>query len=67
MLILGESHLRTVLIEYQVHYSAARPRRGRGLSVTRHSARLPAKDRWRHWRSAYGAWPLSMSRSQRNP
>ncbi len=28
MLILGESHLRTVLAEYQAHYSTARPRQG---------------------------------------
>ena len=28
MLILGEAHLRTVLAEYQVHYSTARPHQG---------------------------------------
>ena len=28
MLILGESHLRTVLAEYQVHYNTARPHQG---------------------------------------
>jgi hypothetical protein len=33
MLILGESHLRAVLIECQVHYSAARPHQGVAQSV----------------------------------
>ena len=33
MLILGESHLRAVPIEYQVHYSAARPHGGIAQSV----------------------------------
>ena len=28
MLILSEAHLRTVLIEYQVHYNSARPHQG---------------------------------------
>jgi putative transposase len=28
VLILGESHLRTILAEYQVHYSMARPYQG---------------------------------------
>jgi putative transposase len=28
MLILGESHLRTVLAEYQAHYNTARPHQG---------------------------------------
>jgi transposase InsO family protein len=28
MLILGEAHLRAVLIEYQVHYNTARPHQG---------------------------------------
>jgi putative transposase len=28
MLILGESHLRAVLAEYQVHYNTARPHQG---------------------------------------
>jgi putative transposase len=28
MLILGEVHLRAVLIEYQVHYNTARPHQG---------------------------------------
>jgi putative transposase len=28
MLILSEAHLRAVLIEYQVHYSTARPHQG---------------------------------------
>jgi hypothetical protein len=45
MLILGELYLRAVPFEYQVHYSTTRPRRGRGLPVIRHSARLSAKDR----------------------
>jgi putative transposase len=28
MLILGEVHLRAVLIEYQAHYNTARPHQG---------------------------------------
>jgi hypothetical protein len=28
MLILGERHLRSVLIEYQAHYNTARPHQG---------------------------------------
>ena len=28
MLILGERHLRAVLVEYQVHYNSARPHQG---------------------------------------
>jgi transposase InsO family protein len=28
VLILGEAHLRAVLIEYRVHYNAARPHQG---------------------------------------
>ena len=28
MLILGEAHLRAVLIQYQVHYNTARPHQG---------------------------------------
>ena len=28
VLILGEAHLRTVLAEYQAHYSTARPHQG---------------------------------------
>ena len=28
VLILGEGHLRAVLIEYQVHYNSARPHQG---------------------------------------
>jgi transposase InsO family protein len=28
MLILGEAHLRAVLVEYQVHYNSARPHQG---------------------------------------
>ena len=28
MLILGESHLRTLLANYQVHYNTARPHQG---------------------------------------
>jgi len=28
VLILGESHLRTLLANYQVHYNTARPRQG---------------------------------------
>ena len=33
VLILGESHLRTVLAEYQVHYNTARPHQGIGQRV----------------------------------
>jgi hypothetical protein len=33
MLILGEAHLRAVLAEYQVHYTAARPHQGTGQHV----------------------------------
>ena len=33
MLILGERHLRAVLIEYQAHYNMARPHQGIGQSV----------------------------------
>ena len=28
VLILGEAHLRSVLVEYQVHYNMARPHQG---------------------------------------
>jgi putative transposase len=33
LLILGERHLRAVLIEYQAHYNMARPHQGIGQSV----------------------------------
>ena len=33
VLILGERHLRAVLIEYQPHYKMARPHQGIGQSV----------------------------------
>jgi len=38
ILILGEAHLRAVLIEYQVHYNAGRPHQGI-------AQRLPGCDR----------------------
>ncbi|OHV38061.1 transposase [Parafrankia soli] len=31
MLIVGERHLRTVLVEYAAHYNGRRPHRGRDL------------------------------------
>ena len=33
VLIVGERHLRAVLIEYQAHYNTARPHQGIGQSV----------------------------------
>lgn len=33
MLILGESHLRAVLAEYQAHYNTARPHQGTAQRV----------------------------------
>jgi putative transposase len=33
MLVLGESHLRTVLAEYQAHYNTARPHQGIGQRI----------------------------------
>jgi putative transposase len=42
MLILSEAHLRAVLIEYQVHYSTARPHQGIAQRVPGHECEAPA-------------------------
>ena len=41
MLILGEAHVRAVLIEYQVHYNTARPHQGIAKWVPDREAEVP--------------------------
>ena len=42
VLILGESHLRAVLAEYQVHYNTARPHQGIASTCPTMNLALPA-------------------------
>jgi transposase InsO family protein len=42
MLILGEAHLRAVLIEYQVHYNTARPHQGIAQRVPGREREVPS-------------------------
>ena len=41
MLVLGEEHLRAVLIEYQVHYNTARPHQGIAQRVPGREREVP--------------------------
>lgn len=41
MLILGEAHLRAVLIEYQAHYNTARPHQGIAQRVPGYECEAP--------------------------
>jgi transposase InsO family protein len=62
VLIVGESHLRAVLAEYQVHYNTARPHQGIAQRVpTGHIAPWAKLRRSAHCRVASPNWTTSVS------